>query len=116
LKGFGGLGSASGHLGEQVSLLMGELVGGEFVPWPSHTAFGRNREESGGIRRNPEESGGGSGGIRRGVRRNLEGDLEESGGIQRGIQRNPGESGGIRRNPVQIQEFLSGRNSCNKIL
>jgi hypothetical protein len=28
--------------------MVGELVGGEFVPWPSQTAFGKNR--------NPEES------------------------------------------------------------
>jgi len=31
-----------------------------------------------------------------------------------GGNRNPEESGGIRRNPLQIQEFLSRRNSCNK--
>jgi hypothetical protein len=30
--------------------------------------------------------------------------------------RNPEESGGIQRNPVQIQEFLSHRNSCEKFL
>jgi hypothetical protein len=48
----GGLGSALECLGEQVSLLVRELVGGEFVPWPSQTVFGGNRnpEESGGIR------------------------------------------------------------------
>jgi hypothetical protein len=47
---------ASERLGEQVSLLVGELVGGEFVPWPAHTAFNRNRnpEESSGFRSNPE--------------------------------------------------------------
>ena len=39
-------------MGEQVSLLVGELVGGEFVCWPSQTAFVGTR-----IRRNPEESG-----------------------------------------------------------
>ncbi len=46
-------------------MLMGELVGGEFVCWPSQTVFGKNRnpKESGEIRRNPEESVG--------IRRNL---------------------------------------------
>jgi hypothetical protein len=71
-ESFGGLGSASERLGEQVSMLVGELAGGEFIPWPSQTAFGGNR--------------------------------------------NPEESGGIGRNPVQIQEFLSGRNSCDEFL
>jgi hypothetical protein len=37
-------------LGKQVSLLVGELVGGEFAPWPTHTDFGGNS--------NPEESSG----------------------------------------------------------
>ncbi len=47
---------ASERLGEQVSLLVGELAGGQFLPWPTHTAFGRNRnpEESSGFQRNPE--------------------------------------------------------------
>jgi hypothetical protein len=38
------------------------------------------------------------------------GILQESGGIQR----NPEESKGIRSNSVEIQEFLSRRNSCKK--
>jgi hypothetical protein len=47
---------ASEHLGELVSLQVGELVGGEFVPWPTHTAFAGNRnlEKSSGFRSNPE--------------------------------------------------------------
>ena len=65
-KSLGGLGGASECLGEQVSLLVGELVGGEFVPWPSQTAFGWNRnpgnwEESKGIWRNLEKSGANTG-------------------------------------------------------
>ena len=40
-----------------VSLLVGELVGGDFVSWPEPGGFWRE-QESGGIRRNPEESGG----------------------------------------------------------
>jgi hypothetical protein len=39
-----------------VSLLVGELVGGDFVSWPEPGSFWRE-QESGGIRRNPEESG-----------------------------------------------------------
>jgi hypothetical protein len=47
------------HFGAQictVSLLVGELVGGEFVGWPEPDSIWRE-QESGGIRRNPEESG-----------------------------------------------------------
>ena len=53
-KSLGGLEGALERLGEQVSLQVGKLVGREFVPWPSQTAFSgiRNLEESGGIRRN----------------------------------------------------------------
>ncbi len=61
-----------------MGLLLGELVGGEFVGWPEPDSFGRNRNPP-GIRRNPEES--------------------------RGIQRNPEESGGDTGIPVP-QEFL----------
>jgi len=39
-----------------VSLLVGELVGGDFVSWPKPGSF-RREQESGGIRRNLEESG-----------------------------------------------------------
>jgi hypothetical protein len=39
-----------------VSLLVGELVGGGFVSWPEPDSV-RREQESGGIRRNPEESG-----------------------------------------------------------
>jgi hypothetical protein len=40
-----------------VGLLLGELVGGEFVGWPEPDSFGRNRNPA-GIRRNLEDSGG----------------------------------------------------------
>ncbi len=40
-----------------VSLLVGELVGGDFMGWPEPDSIWRE-QESGGIRRNPEESGG----------------------------------------------------------
>jgi hypothetical protein len=39
-----------------VSLLVGELVGGEFVSWPEPDSVWRE-QESGGIRWNPEEFG-----------------------------------------------------------
>jgi hypothetical protein len=39
-----------------VGLLLGKLVGGEFVGWPEPGSFGRNRNPA-GIRRNPKESG-----------------------------------------------------------
>jgi hypothetical protein len=39
-----------------VGLLLGELVGGEFVGWPELDSFGGNRNPA-GIRRNPNESG-----------------------------------------------------------
>jgi hypothetical protein len=39
-----------------VSLLVGELVRGGFVSWPEPDSVWRE-QESGGIRRNPEESG-----------------------------------------------------------
>jgi hypothetical protein len=39
-----------------VSLLVGELVGGGFISWPEPDSVWRE-QESGGIRRNPEESG-----------------------------------------------------------
>jgi hypothetical protein len=61
-----------------VGLLVGDLVGGEFVRWPEPDSFGGNR-------------------------------------IPARIQRDLEESGCIRRNPVEIQEFLSHRNSCKKI-
>ncbi len=50
---------ASERFGAQictVSLLLGELVGGEFVSWPEPDSIWRE-QESGGIRRNPAESG-----------------------------------------------------------
>jgi hypothetical protein len=37
-------------------LLLGELVGGEFVGWPKPDSFGGNRNPA-GIWRNPKESG-----------------------------------------------------------
>jgi hypothetical protein len=40
-----------------VGLLLGELVGGEFVDWPEPDSFSRNRNPA-GIRKNPEKSGG----------------------------------------------------------
>jgi hypothetical protein len=43
-----------------VGLLLGELVGGEFVGWPEPDCFGRNRNPA-GIWRNPEEFGGNTG-------------------------------------------------------
>jgi hypothetical protein len=39
-----------------VGLLLGELVGGEFVGWPEPDSFGVNRNPA-GIWRNPKESG-----------------------------------------------------------
>ncbi len=57
-------------------LLLGELVGVEFVGWPEPDSFGGNRNPA-GIRRN---------------------------------------SKGNRSNLVEIEEFLSCRNSCKKIL
>jgi hypothetical protein len=41
-----------------VGLLLGELVGGEFVGWSKPDKLSRILQESGGIQRNPEESGG----------------------------------------------------------
>ncbi len=52
------LGSASECFGSQicaVSLLVGELVGGDFVGWPESDSVWRE-QESGRIWRNPEES------------------------------------------------------------
>jgi hypothetical protein len=49
------LGSASECFGSQicaVSLLVGELVGGDFVGWPEPDSV-LWEQESGGIRRNP---------------------------------------------------------------
>jgi hypothetical protein len=43
-----------------VGLLLGELVGGEFVAWPEPDSFGGNRNPA-GIWRNLEESGGNTG-------------------------------------------------------
>jgi hypothetical protein len=40
-----------------VSLLVGEIVGGRFVSWPEPDSVWQE-QESGGIRRNPAESGG----------------------------------------------------------
>jgi hypothetical protein len=40
-----------------VGLLLGELVGGEFIGWPEPESFGGNRNPA-AIWRNPEESGG----------------------------------------------------------
>jgi hypothetical protein len=61
-----------------VGLLLGELVGGEFISWPEPDSFGGNRKPA-------------------------------------GIRRNPKGSKGIQRNLVEIQEFLSRRNSYKKI-
>jgi hypothetical protein len=43
-----------------VGLLLGELVGGEFVGWQEPDSFSGNRNPA-GIRRNPEESSGNTG-------------------------------------------------------
>ncbi len=54
------LGSTLERFGAQIcamSLLVGELVGGEFVSWPEEDSAWQE-QESGRIRRNPEESGG----------------------------------------------------------
>jgi hypothetical protein len=52
------LGSDSERFGAEicaVSLLGGELVGGDFVGWPEPDSIWKE-QESGGIGRNPEES------------------------------------------------------------